>query len=121
LKADRSLQAFMLAGSEVGVGPFVEARQELGSEAGALWSRDVPVGDCRKRCDEFLVPAGIVGPDRLLHQSVRQVNGEMGRGGENHRPGAVVGRDGQVAVPQRPGIGVDIDRDVLEWYGSPFP
>jgi D-galactarolactone cycloisomerase len=35
--------------------------------------------------------------------------------------GAVFMEDGQVAVPQRPGIGVDIDRDVLEWYGSPFP
>jgi L-alanine-DL-glutamate epimerase-like enolase superfamily enzyme len=28
--------------------------------------------------------------------------------------------DGKVAVPQRPGIGVEVDRGVLEHYCSPF-
>jgi L-alanine-DL-glutamate epimerase-like enolase superfamily enzyme len=28
--------------------------------------------------------------------------------------------DGKVAVPQKPGIGVEIDREVLERYGHPL-
>jgi L-alanine-DL-glutamate epimerase-like enolase superfamily enzyme len=28
--------------------------------------------------------------------------------------------DGKVAVPQGPGIGVEVDRAVLERYGKPF-
>src|ERR687894_455376 len=96
LMVDSWLQALKLAGSEVGVGTFVEVRQELGSEAGALRRRDVPVGDRRKRCDELLIPASVVGADRLLEQGVRQVDGEMSRGGQDHRPGAVVWCHGEV-------------------------
>src|SRR3712207_1249982 len=96
-KADSWLQIPKLAVSEVGIGAFVETRQELGSEAGALRGRDVPVSDRRKCREEFLVPASVVGPDRLLHQSIRQVDGDMGRGCEHHRPCTVVGRDGPVA------------------------
>ena len=59
----RSLHALEFVGSEAGVGAFVQAREELGPEAEALRRRDVPVGYRRKRSDEFLVPAGIVGPD----------------------------------------------------------
>jgi hypothetical protein len=59
----RSLHALEFAGSEVGVGALVQAWEELGPEAGALRRRDVPVGYRRKRSDELLVPAGIVGPD----------------------------------------------------------
>src|ERR687894_1378381 len=114
LMVDSWLQALKPAGSEVGVGTFVEVRQELGSEAGALRRRDVPVSDRRKCCDEFVVPAGVVGPDRLLHQSIGQVDGEMGRGGEHHRPGAVVGRDGEVA-------GLCHGRDLLGFADSAAP
>jgi D-galactarolactone cycloisomerase len=34
--------------------------------------------------------------------------------------GAISMEDGKVAVPQRPGIGVEVDRGVLEHYCSPF-
>jgi D-galactarolactone cycloisomerase len=34
--------------------------------------------------------------------------------------GAISMKNEKVAVPQRPGIGVEVDRGVLEQYGSPF-
>jgi D-galactarolactone cycloisomerase len=34
--------------------------------------------------------------------------------------GAISMKGGKVAVPQRPGIGVEVDRGVLERYGSPL-
>jgi D-galactarolactone cycloisomerase len=34
--------------------------------------------------------------------------------------GAISMEDGKVAVPQKPGIGVEIDREVLERYGHPL-
>jgi D-galactarolactone cycloisomerase len=34
--------------------------------------------------------------------------------------GAISIQDGKVAVPQGPGIGVEVDREVLGRYGHPF-
>src|SRR5918998_2577287 len=94
---DRSLHALKFAGSEVGVGPLMQAREKLGPEAGTLWRLQVPALDRRQRRDELFVPAGVVRPDRLLHQSVGKVDGEVGRGGGYYRPSAAAGRDGGAA------------------------
>jgi D-galactarolactone cycloisomerase len=34
--------------------------------------------------------------------------------------GAIYTVNGKVTVPQEPGIGVEVDREVLERYGRPF-
>jgi D-galactarolactone cycloisomerase len=35
--------------------------------------------------------------------------------------GVICAVDGKVPVPQGPGVGVEVDRAVLERYGKPFP
>src|SRR5918998_2439894 len=93
---ERSLDALEFACSEVSVGPLVQAGEELGPKAGAFRRRDVTIRDGRQLGDEFLVPAGVIGADRLLDKGVRQIHGEVGRGGKHYRPGTVMGCHRQV-------------------------
>ena len=53
-----------------------------------------------QRGDEIAVPGAVIGAHALLDEGVRRVQRQMRRGGEHHRPGAVVRRDRQV-----PGLG----------------
>ncbi len=73
-----------------------EVGGELEAEARPRWHGDEAVLDRRHRRHEVSVPGPVIGAHALLDEGVRRVEGQVRRGGQHHRPGAVVRGDRQV-------------------------
>ena len=83
-----------------------------------------PLGDCLRVLSEASGVTLAAGPalaeESLVGYVPRRTLRETKQALEDLIHGAISAADGKVQVPQGPGIGVDVDREVLERYGRPL-